>query len=263
MNQETNVGKHVVIVGGGTAGWITANAMIARWRNKGVDITLIESPEIGTIGVGEGSTPQLKDYLDSIGIEESEWMPACKATYKNGITFAGWSSSPGYERYFHPFPSRIDEHTITAFYVNALERRQSIDVHAHPDRFFLAARLAAEKLGPIPDENFPFAVEYGYHFDAHLLGEFLKSKATSRGVTHVAARVLEVKQDSAGNIASLLTDTGQTIAGDFFVDCSGFSSLLLQQTLGVPFRSFSENLFNDAAVVLPTDQVDNIGSHRG
>ena len=133
-------------------------------------------------------------------------------------------------------------------------------MHAHPDRYFLAARLAEQRLGPIPDENFPFAVEYGYHFDAHLLGEFLKGKATAKGVTHIAGRVLEVNQDATGNIVSLLTDTGQTVAGDFFVDCSGFIGLLLQQALGVQFRSFSANLFNDSAVVLPTDQVDKIGS---
>ena len=260
MNSDTEANKRIVILGGGTAGWITANAMIDHWAGQGFDIALIESPTIGTIGVGEGSTPRLKLFFDSIGVQESEWMPRCKATYKNGITFAGWSTKPGYGHYYHPFPSKTDEHTRTAFYFNALARRRGVDVHAHPNRFFLSAKLAEKRLGPIPNDNFPFFVEYGYHFDAQLVGEFLKERATARGVKHIQARVLEVNQTSDGDIASLLTDAGETIAGDFFVDCSGFRGTLLQETLRVPFRSFAENLFNDAAVVLPTEQVADIGS---
>ena len=260
MSRDRMASKSIVIVGGGTAGWITANAMIESWGDQGVDIRLIESPQIGTVGVGEGSTPRLKHFFDRIGVQESEWMPRCKATYKNGISFVNWSTVPGFERYYHPFPSRTDEHTTPALYVNTMERRLGVDVHAHPDRFFLSARLAEQRLGPIPNENFPFAVEYGYHFDAHLVGEFLKERATTCGVTHVQTRVLDVKQTSDGNIASLLTDTGETISGDFFVDCSGFRGMLLQETLQVPFRSFSANLFNDSAVVLPMPQVANIAS---
>ena len=252
--------KRIVIVGGGTAGWITANALIRSWGDDGLDITLIESPEIGTVGVGEGSTPRLKNFFDSLGVHESEWMSRCNATYKNGISFVNWSRVPGYHRYYHPFPSRTDEHTLGAFFVNTIERRRGVDVHAHPDRFFLSARLAEQRLGPIPNENFPFAVEYGYHFDAHLVGEFLKEKAITRGVTHIQGRVMEVKQASDGNIAGLLTDADETISGDFFVDCSGFRGLLLQETLQVPYQSFSANLFNDAAVVLPTPQVESISS---
>ena len=256
----TDKTRKIVILGGGTAGWITANALIRSWSNKGVEITLIESPTIGTVGVGEGSTPLLKLFFDSIGVQESEWMPRCNATYKNGISFANWTSRPGFDRYFHPFASQLDQHTITAFYFNTYARRQGIDVHAHPDRFFLAARLSENRQCPRPNENFPFVVEYGYHFDANLVGEFLKEKAVAEGVTHVAAKVVEVDQASNGDINSLLTDNGSRIEGDFFIDCSGFRAALLQEALDVPFRPYAENLFNDAAVVLPTKQDDNIGS---
>ena len=252
--------KRIVILGGGTAGWITANAMIDRWADKGVGITLIESPAIGTVGVGEGSTPRLKLFFDELGIEESDWMPRCNATYKNGISFVNWSTRPGFERYFHPFPSRIDQFTTRPFYFNTFARRQGADVQAHPDRYFLSASLADKKLGPIPNENFPFYVEYGYHFDAQLLGEFLGEVATSRGVRHIQAKVHQVNQAENGRIESLDTDTGDTIEGDIFIDCSGFRGTLIQKTLNVRFRSFSENLFNDAAVVLPTEQGDDIGS---
>jgi hypothetical protein len=103
-------------------------------------------------------------------------------------------------------------------------------------------------------------VEYGYHFDAHLLGEFLKKRATARGVRHTQARVVDMNRAQNGDIASLVTDGGETIEGDFFIDCSGFRGVLLQQMLQVPFRSFGENLFNDAAVVLPTRQEERIAS---
>ena len=109
-------------------------------------------------------------------------MPKCNATYKNGITFANWTNKPGFESYYHPFPARTDEHTTGAFYINTMQRRRGDDVHAHPDRFFLSARLSAERRGPIPDENFPFELEYGYHFDANLVAEFLRDTAISRGV---------------------------------------------------------------------------------
>ncbi len=260
MSPDFEANKSIVILGGGTAGWISANAMIDSWADKGFEITLIESPDIGTVGVGEGSTPRLKVFFDQIGVEESEWMPRCKATYKNGISFANWSTRPGFERYFHPFATKIDKHTATAFYFNTYARRQGVDVHAHPDRFFLSAKLAENRQGPKPDENFPFLVEYGYHFDAHLVGEFLKERAKARGVKHVQAKVLDVKQTPAGDIASLLTDKEETIDGDFFVDCSGFRGTLIQQTLQVPFLSFAENLFNDSAVVLPTEQEAKIGA---
>jgi len=260
MSHDPQNRKRVVILGGGTAGWITANAMISSWADKGIDITLVESPAIGTVGVGEGSTPRLKLFFDSIGVRESEWMPKCNATYKNGISFANWSTRPGFNRYFHPFTSLVDQHTSTAFYFNTYARRLGVDVHAHPDRFFLAAKLSANRQGPIPNENFPFVVEYGYHFDANLVGEFLKERAREQGVNHIEAKVVDVRLASNGNIAGLLTDAEEAIEGDLFVDCSGFRSTLIQKTLGVPFRSFSENLFNDSAVVLPTDQEDNIGS---
>lgn len=260
MSRDLQMNKRIVILGGGTAGWITANAMINRWAEQGFDIALIESPEIGTVGVGEGSTPRLKLFFDALGVQESEWMPRCNATYKNGISFINWSTKPGFDRYFHPFTSATDKHTSTAFYFNTYARRRGIDVHAHPDRFYLSASLSANRQGPKPNENFPFVVEYGYHFDAQLVGEFLKETAKARGVNHIQARVVDVNQAPDGDIVSLLTDTGKTIEGDFFVDCSGFRGTLMQQTLKVPFRSFSENLFNDSAVVLPTDQVTNIGS---
>jgi 2-polyprenyl-6-methoxyphenol hydroxylase-like FAD-dependent oxidoreductase len=94
MNQNK---LKIVILGGGTAGWMTANLMAARWKDKEIQLTLIESPDVGIVGVGEGSTPSLQNFFQEIGVQDSEWMPECNATYKNGITFEGWTSIPGFE----------------------------------------------------------------------------------------------------------------------------------------------------------------------
>jgi tryptophan 6-halogenase len=99
--------RTVVILGGGSAGWMAANLINQRWGSSGTRVTLIESSDIGIIGVGEGSTPQLKAFFDKLGIEEAEWMPRCNATYKAGIEFARWSDRSGHELYFHPFPTAV------------------------------------------------------------------------------------------------------------------------------------------------------------
>src|SRR5271169_884530 len=244
--------RSVVIVGGGTAGWMTALILARSLVARGVEITLLESPTVGIIGVGEGSTPWLRGFFDALGIEEAEWMPECHATYKCGITFDGWSTKPGFESYFHPFASMLDNLTMTQFVHNADARVNGADVCAHPDRFFIATRLARRNLAPKPAEHFPFDIWHGYHFDAVLLGQFLHKKALQRGVRYQPAHVTHANLDADGNIASISTQEGPQIAADIFVDCTGFAGLLISQALKTPFVSFAENLFNDAAIAIPT-----------
>ncbi len=244
--------QHVCIVGGGTAGWMTALMLAATAYGPRLKITVLESPQVGIIGVGEGSTPWLRRFFDDLGIEESEWMPACNATYKSGITFDGWSTKPGFERYFHPFVSMLDNLTMTQFVDNVHARLDGADVHAHPDRFFVAAALARQARGPRASANFPFDLWYGYHFDATLLGQFLGRKAKDRGVHHLERHVTQVQLDERGDISGLQLDGGDLLSADFFVDCSGFASLMIGKALQTPFIGFGENLFNDAAVAMPT-----------
>ncbi|WJY19975.1 tryptophan 7-halogenase [Alteriqipengyuania flavescens] len=240
----------IIVLGGGSAGWITAALLHHAWADKGASVTLVESPAIGIIGVGEGSTPQLKAFFDLLGIDETEWMPVCDATYKLGIRFSGWSARSGFESYFHPFPGPTDLHTQPAFEQVCAAQRRGYEAGAHPDRWFLATRLADEAKAPQAGENFPFAPSYGYHFDAHKLGAFLREWCVSRGVVHREAQVADVEV-AAGEVQALVCDDGTRIGGDLFVDCSGFRAVIAE-ALGSEFQSYGENLFADRAVVMPT-----------
>jgi 2-polyprenyl-6-methoxyphenol hydroxylase-like FAD-dependent oxidoreductase len=238
----------IAILGGGTAGWMAACLMANAWPHA--RITVIESPDIGIVGVGEGSTPQLKALFDTLGLTEAEWMPAADATYKAGIAFHGWADDTA--AYFHPFAGQIDLHTQGAFFASTRARRLGADVPAHPDRFFLDARLAEAGRAPLAPPNFPFHIGYGYHFDAHKVGHVLRDAAKTRGVTHLQRRVREVIVGQDGQVAALALDEGEPVTASLFVDASGFASVITQQALGVPFRSFANNLFADRAVVMPT-----------
>lgn len=244
-------GKKILIVGGGTAGWMAANLIAKSWQGLGVQVSLIESPEIGIIGVGEGSTPQLKGFMDYLGIAEQDWMPACQASYKVGIRFDGWSTKPGFSSYFHPFAAQPDDYTASAFFYNSYVRRQGVDVEGHPDHFFLATYLAQQQLAPLPSENFPFEINYGYHFDSSKLGIYLAQHAATLGVTHLTGTIEQIEMAVNGDIAAVVTQDGRRLAADIFIDCTGFRAMLMQQ-LNAPFIRFADNLFNDSAVVVQT-----------
>ncbi len=254
----TNSPFTIVILGGGTAGWMAANLFAHRWQDKDVAIKLVESPDVGIIGVGEGSTPTLKRFFEMLAIDESEWMPRCHATYKVNIKFNGWSPQSGINSYSHPFPTQVDSFNTRSFLVNTLTRRMGLETTINPEKFLLNGLLAEQGKGPQASENFPFKIEYGYHFDSQLLGEFIAERAQHRGVNYQQAHIKSVIRADNGDIQSLLTEQGENISGDFFVDCTGFASVLMQKTLDVPFKSYKDNLFNDSAVVMPTAMTETI-----
>ncbi|MDF2178539.1 tryptophan 7-halogenase [Aliiglaciecola sp. CAU 1673] len=240
--------KHLVIVGGGTAGWMSANLFAHYWSRYDVRITLIESARIGTLGVGEGSTPFLKEFFQILGIEEQQWMPACNATFKCGIRFPGWTSGTG--SYFHPFYSDLDGKQAQEFFAQCNNRRAGHAIEVSPDPYFYATSLANRKKAPkTPTPGFD-DFTYGYHFDAVLLARFLKQHATQHGVTHIDDIVQSVQLDKQGNIALLDTESHGPIRADFFVDCSGFEALLIQKTLGEDLVAYSDQLFCDRAVAI-------------
>lgn len=256
MARDRSKPFRIIVLGGGTAGWMAACLLAHYWRDENIQITAIESSEVGIVGVGEGSTPQLKAFFKTLGVTEAQWMPKCNATYKNGISFHGWSTAAGCASYFHPFPSPIDAHTAPGFHHNSFLRRQGVDLAAHPDRFFLSAKLAQKQLAPIAAENFPFEIAYGYHFDAHLVGQYLRGHAVGLGVRHSDRKIEHVKLKPDGQVECLVADNGEEFSADFFIDATGFRALILQQALGVKFLPFQDNLFNDCAVVMPTPRSD-------
>jgi hypothetical protein len=237
----------ILILGGGTAGWMAACLFQHHWGGSGTQVTLIESSDIGIIGVGEGSTPQLKAFFDTLKIAESEWMPRCNATYKTGIRFESWSDRPGFKSYFHPFSTSLDRHTSRDFFFNCYARRNGHDVVANPDRFTVSERLASDRLAPLAPPNFPFDISYGYHFDAHLVGAFLRDIATARGVTQLDARIADVAMTGDGQVAALIADDGRQFDADLFI---------IEGALGENHLPFGANLFNDSAVVTPTSLPD-------
>lgn len=248
--------QHVAIVGGGTAGWMTALLLSTSTFGARLKVTVLDAPAADILGVGEGSTPWLRGFFDSLGVDEAEWMPACDATYKSGTAFDGWSTRPGHERWFLPFPSMLDEIVLPQFLRNVHARLGGADVPAHPDRFFMSQRVAAEGRVPRPVHEFPFDLGYGYHVDATLLAEFLRAKALARGVAHVARHVTSATLDERGDIRALALDGGDSLAADFFVDCSGADSLLIGQALKTPLVSFSDALLNDAVIAISTSSDD-------
>ncbi|MCU7554243.1 tryptophan 7-halogenase [Alteromonas sp. ASW11-19] len=243
---------HIVIAGGGSAGWISASLISHHFRHAHTRITLIESPQIGTVGVGEGSTPHLKQLFTTLGIEESVWMAACSATYKNGIQFEQWykEGAPGY---FHPFPSAIDHATAREFLIACERRRQGYNCTTVSDEYFLASWLTRHYKSPKTNAGEQqVAINYAYHFDAGKLADFLRDVSVKQGVTHIQSTIDEVTRNQKGDLATLHLANGDTIKADFFLDCTGFSSRLLQNALEVPFVSYADSLFNDQAVAVAT-----------
>ena len=251
--------KNIVILGGGSAGWMAANLIALRLKKFAIKITVIESSKKGTVGVGEGSTPYLREFFEQLNIPEYEWMPACNATYKCGIRFPDWAPASEQSSYFHPFYSDADGTLAQQFFSQCNNRRQGHAAATNPDDYFITTYLANNKKAPKADVTLEGELTYGYHFDAVLLGEFLRAHAIKLGVHHIDDEVTDIICNKAGDIAILQTEKSGPIRGDFFVDCSGFNGLLIQQTLGEKIQSFQDYLFNDSAVAIQTPH-DNLNS---
>ena len=243
----------VVIVGGGTAGWMAA-AAIARIMGAapGFSITLVESEAIGTVGVGEATIPQIIGFNRLIGIDEMEFMRETRATYKLGIEFVDWLR-PGHS-YIHPFGSYGLDMLGVAFQHFWLRGKSHGDMTTI-DEYSIAAM--AGKAGrfdwPRPDPKSPLSkLAYAFQFDAARYATYLRRLAQEDGVRRIEGRVVQVLQDGeSGFVTALELEDGQRIDGELFVDCSGFRSLLLDGALGVPFTDWSSWLPCDGAVAVP------------
>lgn len=288
MTEQSGPIRKIAIVGGGTAGWLAAAVIAAHHKNattsnsperyqnsteqnqnspepssnqqqSRLEVTLVESSDIPTVGVGEGTWPTMKNTLKEIGIKESDMFAHCHAVFKQGGKFVNWVKGQG-DFYYHPFTVPLGYGRIDlAPYVDNIE---DYAVESNYQHHICEANLAPRT---ISEGEYSGQCNYAYHLDAGAFAEMLKNHCkTMLGVKHLIGTVDDVALSADGSIASVHLDNGKTISADLFIDCTGFQSLLLGKALGVKFKPMDKYLFNDSAMALhvPYEQDDSeIASH--
>src|SRR5689334_8163879 len=221
--------KKVVIAGGGTAGWVTAAALVQQLGEL-IEITLVESEEIGTIGVGESTVPPIRTFHKLLRIDEQEFMRACSATFKLGIQFDNWGK-PG-DRYIHPF-GRHGKSTWLAEFHHFWLRSLEAGGHSELGEYcYEWQALQAGRFATSPQSE----INYAYQLDASVYARFLRKFAEARGVRRIEGKIGSVRQNAeSGFIEALVLASGEAVAGDLFIDCTGFRGLLIEQTLHAGF----------------------------
>jgi tryptophan halogenase len=262
--------RRILIVGGGTAGWLSA-AYLRRALSPDTEITLVESSDVPPIGVGEATIPTLRFTFDFLGLDEAEWMRECNASYKMAIKFENWLHGQG-EHYYHTFTNRST--TKADVLINPWGRPYFPDVGLgiSPMHYWLAKKLAGEEVEPYAYACLPSTLLCekklaprcpdhpeldrlsAYHFDAGLVAKYLARVAKERGVHHVIGHVADAEQAAEdGSITAVTTKDGRRLEADLFIDCSGFRSLLIEQTLKEPFLSDAQHLLVDSAIAIPSE----------
>jgi tryptophan halogenase len=241
--------RRVVIAGGGTAGWMAA-AAVARIMGRAVEVTLVESDAIGTIGVGESTIPPLITFNRLLGINEAQFMRATQATFKLGILFDGWKN--GSDRYFHSFGLTGKDHWAAGFQHYWLHGQAK--GHAAPyDDYCLELVAALQgRFGHLPND----LVNYAYQLDSGLYAKFLRTMAEGDGARRVEGKIAAVDLDGeSGDIAALRLESGVVVEGDLFLDCTGFRALLIEGALHAGFDDWTHYLPCDAAIAVQTENV--------
>lgn len=245
------------MLGGGTAGWMSACylAAILGQADDGerAEITLVESPDIGIIGVGEATLAHIKRMMLTIGIDESNFMRSCEATFKNAIKFVGFHRKD--EVWWHPFTQLSHVHVNNRPHSIAelwLQARAAGFPAGYAEAVAQDPHMCDAFLAPKREQDAPYEglVNYAYHIDTVLLGRYLRQVGVDRGVNHVVDKVVGVERDERGFVTALETEAHGALAGDLFIDCSGFRGLLINQTMEEPFIGFNDVLFNDSAVAM-------------
>ncbi len=248
--------KTITIVGGGTAGWMTA-ALLSRLFIRGYTIRLIESDEIGTIGVGEATIPAIRSYNGLAGIAEKEMVQATQATFKLGIEFVNWRA-PGHS-YIHGF-GKIGQDLMWLhphqLWLKALASGQA----KHFDHYSLNTLAARMNRFSPPDPRNPGSpmadIDYAYHFDASLFARFLRRQAEGRNVERIEGRIVDVKlRPEDGFVDRVVLADGREVDGDLFVDCSGMRGLLIGEAMGVGYEDWNRWLLCDRAQAVPCESV--------
>ncbi|NHN39152.1 tryptophan 7-halogenase [Pseudomaricurvus alcaniphilus] len=254
MHENDRQIRSIVIVGGGTAGWMTA-ASLSNALQQGCKITLVESDDIGTVGVGEATIPPIRVYNQSLGIDENDFVRHTKGSFKLGIQFVNWGRQG--HRYFHPFGTygrQFDTVPMHQFWQQARAQRQAASL----DEYCMAwaAGSAGRFAPPTPDpRNVLSTYEYAYHFDAGLYARYLRKYSEQRRVERIEGKVTNVNLDaSSGFVESVQLAGGRELAADLFIDCSGFRGLLIEEALKTGYQDWTHWLPCDRAWAVPSER---------
>jgi tryptophan halogenase len=246
---QTGEVRRLVIAGGGTAGWLAAAALSQQFRGI-LDVTLVESEEIGTVGVGESTIPPIRAFHRLLKIDEQEFMRATAATFKLGISFENWRRIG--DRYIHSFGTTGKSAWACEFHhfwLHSLTRGIQSDLG---DYCLELQAARAGKFANLPELD----VNYAYHLDAGIYAKFLRRFSAGHGAKRVEGKICGIKQSpESGFIQALVLDSGHTVEGDFFIDCTGFRGLLIEQTLHTGYEDWSHWLPCDSAVPVQTESV--------
>lgn len=241
--------EKLVIVGGGTAGWLSAAYLAARLPE--LRITLVEAPDIPTIGVGEGSWPTLRETLRIIGISESRFLLECDASFKQGSRFDGWRTGGKDDSYLHPFTPPLTGSISDLLALGAEDELGSFAEIVSPQASICARNLVPRQRS-MPD--YAGALNYGYHFDAGKFAKLLSRHAVQKlGVTHIKDEVTGIRAASAEWIEAVSLRGGDHLDGDFFLDCTGMAARLIEEHCGSAWIDRSDVLFNESALAVQVD----------
>ncbi|GAA4035732.1 tryptophan halogenase family protein [Parerythrobacter jejuensis] len=245
--------RNIVIVGGGTAGWMAA-AALSRLKQSGlVEVTLVESEAIGTVGVGEATIPPFVEFNQILDIDERQMLSEIQGTFKLGIQFVNWGNQG--DSYFHPFGNYGYEIEGMHFHQVWHKYRQSGDprpLHAYSPETMAASHRKFMRTDGMQRDDLP-PINYAYHLDAGRYAKFLRTYAEKRGVVRKEGKVTDVRQDpESGYVTSIAIDDGTELSGDFFVDCSGFRGLLIEQALETGYEEWTHWLPCNRAVAIPS-----------
>lgn len=250
--------QKILIVGGGSAGWMTAAALSKLLKNDYCEIRLVESEQIGTVGVGEATIPQIGTFNRTLGIDETDFIRRTKATFKLGIEFENWGRIG--DSYIHPFgPYGLDMDGVSfhAFFLKHHGQDYSVDTTEQYSLQAMAARQA-KFMRPVNAGNSPLSkIAYAFHFDASLYAAYLRQQAESRGVERIEGKVAQVHQNTeTGFVTSVDLEDGRNLDAELFIDCTGFRGLLIEETLKTGYVDWSHWLPVDRAIAVPTERGD-------